>query len=150
MPDPRPAPPLGINPRRLLIVPILIIVNLLWFLAGLVLALHDGLPLGQYLSGGNPEFLHRLGGVIGFDLLRGDWWRLATSCFVHAGGLHLLLNMLALGIIGPQVEYLWGRGRLLIIYLYSGLGGTCLAMALRPEAVLIGASGAIWGVLMAL
>jgi rhomboid protease GluP len=60
------------------------------------------------------------------------------------------MNLLALGIIGPQIELLWGRGRMLVIYLFSGLGGSCLAMALRPEAVLIGASGAIWGVLGAL
>ena len=38
--------------------------------------------------------LERTGGVSDPDLLRGDWWRLLTSCFVHVGALHLAVNML--------------------------------------------------------
>ena len=58
--------------------------------------------------------------------------------------------MLALGIMGPLAEMLWGRWRLLVIYAASGLAGGCLAMASRPESMLAGASGAIWGVQMSL
>lgn len=148
--DYRPAPSLNFENRPPLIVPLLLIANLVWFFVGLAVALRDGQSVWSYLSGGNVELLHRLGGVRGLDLIQGDWWRLLSSCFVHAGGMHILVNLLALGMIGPLAELLWGRGRFLVIYLFSGIGGSCLAMAVRPEVVLIGASGAIWGVLTSL
>jgi membrane associated rhomboid family serine protease len=148
--DYRPPSPLGIDSRPSRVVPILLIANVVWFVVGLVLAVRDGVSTWVYLKGGNVELLHRLGGIRGLDLLQGEWWRLMSSCFVHAGGLHLVVNLLALGMIGPLAELLWGRTRLVVIYLLSGLGGSCLAMALQPEVVLIGASGAIWGVLTSL
>jgi rhomboid protease GluP len=154
--SPRSAPPPrgpaddGPEPRPSVVVPVLLAANLVWFIAGLVLVLRGGLPAWTYLAEGNAEVLHRLGAVNGLDLLRGEWWRLATSCFVHIGAPHLLLNLFALIVVGPLAESLWGRGRFLIIYALSGLAGSCLAMALRPEVLLAGASGAIWGLLMSL
>jgi rhomboid protease GluP len=149
-PPSRPVFSFALDTRPPLVVPILVIANLLWFFAGLVAVLRDGQPVWDYLSGKNADVLHRLGAVSGIDLLRGEWWRLASSCFVHIGGAHLLLNLFALAMIGPLAELLWGRGRLLIIYALSGLAGSCLAMALHPVGLLAGASGAIWGVLMSL
>ena len=64
------------------------------------------------------------GAVSGADLLNGEWWRLLTACFVHIGALHLIGNMFALAMMGPLAELLWGRGRLLLIYLASGLAGS--------------------------
>ncbi len=152
-------PPFNTNPdatqlvvdaRPPIVVPILIVANLLWFVVGVVIALRLGIPFWSYLSDGNTLVLHRLGSVSGLDLLRGDWWRLLSSCFVHTNALHLVVNLFALGMIGPLAEMLWGRWRLLVIYGLSGLGGTCLAMALHPDAPLVGASGAIWGILLSL
>jgi membrane associated rhomboid family serine protease len=131
-------------------VPLLIVANLLWFFVGLVMVLRAGLPVWPYLSEGYAGILHKTGAVNGFDLFRGEWWRLATSCFVHIGGAHLLLNLFALVVIGPLAEELWGRARFIIIYVLSGLAGGCLAMALSPESMLAGASGAIWGLLTSL
>jgi len=136
--------------RPLVVVPILLAVNLLWFFVGLVLVMRMGQPVWTYLTEGNLDVLHRLGAVNGLDLLRGEWWRLATSCFVHIGGAHLLLNLFALIIVGPLAEIEWGRYRLIIIYLISGLAGSSLGMALKPDSLLAGASGAIWGLLMSL
>jgi hypothetical protein len=80
-----------------------------------------------------------------------------SSCFVHFGAIHLVMNMLALASMGALAELLWGRWRMLAIYVLSGLGGSCLAMAIYPidaatgaTPVLAGASGAICGVLLAL
>ncbi len=53
-------------------------------------------------------------------------------------------------MMGPLAELLWGRMRLLLIYFISGLAGSTLAMALRPDTLLAGASGAIWGIQMSL
>lgn len=132
------------------VVPALLIANGLWFFIGMVSAIHAGQSFWSYLVSvsGEPGLLHRLGSVSGQDLLRGDWWRLITSCFVHSGGMHLLANFFALALVGPLAELLWGSRSLAIIYLLAGLGGSCLAMALDPLHPLVGASGAIWGVLV--
>jgi membrane associated rhomboid family serine protease len=150
----RPAP---VNLRPSVVIPVLVILNLLWFFVGLLLAAQSGVATGDYLVGKDLPTLHRLGAVSGPDLLAGQWWRLLACCFVHVGGLHLLMNMVSLGVVGPLVELVWGRWRLLLIYLLSGLAGSCLAMALRPVnpdtgalVVLAGASGAICGVFAAL
>jgi membrane associated rhomboid family serine protease len=150
-PDPPlPAARLDLDPRPPLVVPVLLVANVLWFLVGVAAAVRGGHPVWRYLSEGSLPVLHRLGAVTGADLLAGEWWRLASSCFVHFGGLHLLANLFALAMMGPLAELLWGRKRLALIYAASGLGGACLAMALKPEALLAGASGAIWGVLASL
>jgi rhomboid protease GluP len=146
----RRPPPVPLDSRAPIVVPVLFVANLLWFFVGLVMVLRAGLPVWQYLSEGYINILHQTGAVTGSDLLRGEWWRLASSCFVHIGGPHLLLNLFALIVIGPLAEELWGRGRLIIIYALSGLAGGCLAMALKPDSMLAGASGAIWGLLTSL
>ena len=143
--------PLPIDLRPAVVTPVMVGLNLLWFFVGVVVAMRLGVG-AAYLNGGGLSVpaLDRVGAVSGIALLQGDWWRLLTSCFVHIGWMHLLMNMLSLGMMGPVAEMMWGRGRLLVIYAASGLGGACLAMANRPEGMLAGASGAIWGVQMAL
>ncbi|MGL4421321.1 MAG: rhomboid family intramembrane serine protease, partial [Gemmataceae bacterium] len=69
-----------------------------------------------------------------------------TACFVHAGALHLLLNMFSLGNLGPFAETLWGRWRFIVLYALSGLASTTFAMMMGPQAFLVGASGAVCGV----
>jgi membrane associated rhomboid family serine protease len=141
---------LGLDPRPPLIVPLLLVANVLCFFVGLVGAIRGEYPVGRYLTESHPYLLHKLGAVSGDDLLRGEWWRLFTSCFVHIGGLHLLVNLFALAMMGPLAELLWGRWRLALIYTVSGLAGSCLAMAVQPGVTLAGASGAIWGLLASL
>ncbi|HEY1191104.1 MAG TPA: rhomboid family intramembrane serine protease [Gemmata sp.] len=136
--------------RPPVVVPALLMANAIWFFICAVWGIRWGLTLVRSLSEGHPEILHRFGAVRGLDLLAGEWWRLFTCCFVHVGALHLLGNMFALAMMGPLAELLWGRGRLLLIYVFSGLAGSALAMAIRPDALLAGASGAIWGVQMSL
>ena len=128
----------------------------MWFVFGAAFTWRHNLPLDRYLSGAaDGRILHRLGAIEASDLLAGDWWRLVTNCFVHLGLVHLVANLFALGMTGSLAEALWGRWRLLVLYLIAGLGGSCAAMALRPEAnglpvVLAGASGALWGVFTSL
>jgi rhomboid protease GluP len=144
------APSLPIDPQPPVIVPALLIANALWFFVGLVAAIRVGDSWWKYILSGNPAIAHRFGSVAGVDLLHGEWWRLLTSCFVHGNLIHLVVNLIALAMIGPLAEYIWGRWRLAIIYLISGLAGGSLAMALQPQAIVVGASGAIWGMLMSL
>jgi rhomboid protease GluP len=83
-------------------------------------------------------------------VLRGEYWRLFTSVFIHGGLIHLAVNMWSLMVIGPLVERLYGNLAFAIIYLASGLGGAIASVAASPVRIGVGASGAICGVLGAL
>jgi membrane associated rhomboid family serine protease len=85
------------------------------------------------------------GQVIG--VAQGEWWRLVTAMFLHYGILHLGMNMLVLWIIGPPLEEYFGHGRYLLVYLVSGLAGSAGALIWSPDALTVGASGAIWGMM---
>ena len=80
-------------------------------------------------------------------LADGEWWRLLTSAFLHAGLFHLGLNMLVLWFVGAPVEQAIGRGRYVALYIVSGLAGSAGALLFSPNAVTVGASGAIFGIL---
>lgn len=76
----------------------------------------------------------------------GQLYRLLTSAFLHYGPMHLLLNMWALYVVGPQLEGLLGRVRYSALYLLSALGGSVAVYLLAPlTAATAGASGAIFG-----
>lgn len=83
----------------------------------------------------------------GPQLAAGGWWRLITAAFLQASILHLAFNMLALWWLGSPVELALGRVRYLLVYLVSGLAGSAGALILSPNAITVGASGAIFGLL---
>jgi membrane associated rhomboid family serine protease len=136
-------------PRPAVLTPVLLVANVGWFLVGLVTAWRMDVSADVYLQGKSAEVLHKIGSVRGLDLLAGEWWRLLTSGLVHVGGVHLVVNMLSLAMIGPVAEALWARWRFAGLYLLTGLAGACAAMALHPAAVVAGASGSIWGIVAA-
>ena len=81
----------------------------------------------------------------------GEWWRVATSAFTHAGPIHLALNMLALLLFGSELERYLGRARYLTVYLVSALGGAVALQLLGSYSQgAVGASAAIYGLLGAL
>ncbi|MEO8328459.1 MAG: rhomboid family intramembrane serine protease [Candidatus Nanopelagicales bacterium] len=105
--------------------------------------------LAQYLSDGvvNDRF-EMMGLRVAFD---GDSYRLLTSAFLHASITHLLLNMLALWVVGSVVEPRLGRWRYLTVYLVSALAGSAFSYAV--DSVFqrsVGASGAVFGLFGAL
>ena len=77
----------------------------------------------------------------------GEIWRLITAAFLHAGIIHLLVNMYSLYIIGTQVETYIGKYKFLGIYLISAVAGTLMSCIFNPNVVSVGASGAIFGLL---
>jgi len=79
----------------------------------------------------------------------GEYYRLFTAIFLHAGLLHLGLNQVALWQLAPEVEGVMGYATFLAIYLFSGLGGSVCSL-LFSDVVSVGASGAIFGLLGAL
>ena len=76
-------------------------------------------------------------------------WRMITALFVHSEGslLHILFNMFSLFIFGPLIESMVGRARFLALYLVSGFGGSVAVLLLAPTTPVVGASGAIFGLL---
>ena len=97
----------------------------------------------------NSETLYRLGALFPPDVRAGQWWRLVTSLFLHAGLLHLAMNMFALCVLGPFVEFALGFRRYLLVYLTAGVGsmGTVVMLASGPSSqqMTVGASGCIMG-----
>ena len=93
-------------------------------------------------------------------VLRGFWvWQLVTYMFLHGGLFHILFNMLALWMFGAELERIWGTRYFLKFYFVTGIGAGALTVlfSLLPfgfaqqlqHAIIIGASGAIYGLLLA-
>lgn len=80
----------------------------------------------------------------------GEWYRMATSGFLHYGIIHLAFNMYALWILGRSVEHLGGRLRFGVVYATALLGGSLGALLLSPGSITAGASGAIYGLMGAI
>ena len=76
-------------------------------------------------------------------------WRMLTALFVHSPGslLHILFNMYSLFIFGPILERMLGRARFIALYLISGFGGSVAVLLIAPGTPVVGASGAIFGLL---
>jgi membrane associated rhomboid family serine protease len=78
-------------------------------------------------------------------------WQFFTYMFLHGGVWHILFNMLALFMFGNDLERVWGTRRFMAYYFITGVGaGVCSWMvAMNSRTVTIGASGAIYGLLLA-
>lgn len=76
-------------------------------------------------------------------------WGALTYMFLHGGLWHLLLNMLILFFFGPPLEDRWGSREFLRFYLVCGLGGAALSFLFASGASVVGASAAIYGLMLA-
>jgi membrane associated rhomboid family serine protease len=134
----------GAAPRgRPLVVLTLIAVNTAVYV---LTAVQAGNPVYNYMSR-----LFRELSLVPVLVHDGEWWRVLTSGFLHIGPIHLVLNMLALWMLGRDVEMVLGRGRFLALYLVSMLGGAAAVMLFSaPEQPVAGASGAVFGLMGAL
>jgi len=75
-------------------------------------------------------------------------WGILTYMFVHGGLGHIFFNMLGLFFFGPRLETQLGGKYFLRLYLLSGLGGAAFSFIFAPNAGVVGASGAVFGVLL--
>jgi len=80
-------------------------------------------------------------------------WQLVTYMFLHGGFMHIFFNMLMLWMFGMEVENTWGSKRFLIFYfvcgIAAGLSNLFIAPLFAEPALTIGASGAVYGVMVA-
>lgn len=122
---------------------ILIVINVLVYLA-------------ETAAGGsqNTQVALRFGALYTpFVIVRGEYYRVFTSMFLHFGISHIASNMVSLYVIGNVVEAYYGRIRFLIIYMLSGIGGGLFTIWIELQqgnySLMAGASGAIFGVMSA-
>jgi membrane associated rhomboid family serine protease len=88
-------------------------------------------------------------GLRGPDIANGDWWRVITGGFLHAGLLHIAFNMYVLYVAGSILEPGIGTPRFLGIYFVSLVAGSLGALIVDPNTLTVGASGAIFGLMAA-
>src|SRR5688500_5726769 len=77
------------------------------------------------------------------------WWTAFTYMFLHAGLLHLAMNLYTLWIFGPRIEHLWGSRSFALFFVWCGLGGAVFHALFGGLAPMIGASAAVYGVMLA-
>lgn len=78
-----------------------------------------------------------------------NWWTAFTYMFLHAGLWHLAMNMYTLWLFGPRLEHLWGSRSFALFYVWCAIGGAVFHAFLGGLAPMVGASAAIFGVMLA-
>ncbi len=125
-----------------------------WFLI-IINCIVFGFELWHEHRGMDEELvLNQMGAMLPPGMLHYQWWRFIAANFLHAGWLHIGMNMLALAFLGPFVESALKIGRYVGIYMLSGviaISGVWLLQRIMPALVhpdsLVGASGAILGLI---
>lgn len=120
--------------RNYPVISILIGINLIVYILGLV-------------SPGIEARIFYYGIASNLMIDRGEYWRLITAIFIHSGFMHLLFNMFALYVFGPELEKIAGKMRFFTIFIVSGIMGNVITYAAQPLTYnSVGASGAIFGI----
>jgi rhomboid protease GluP len=117
-------------------------------LVGINVAVLIGMLLTGGIGGafGNQNPISFWGANISPLTLSGEYWRLITAGFIHAGFLHIAFNMWCLWSLGQLSEKLFGTWITVAVYLLTGVGGSLLSSFINPTHSEVGASGAIFGI----
>lgn len=107
-------------------------------------ALFASIPTQVSQVGGRPVYSGYLG------VAEGQWYRLLSAGFIHAGLIHIAMNMWVLYVLGRIIETQLGRSRMGLIYFASLFAGSLGALLLAPNVPTVGASGAIFGLMGAI
>ena len=125
----------------------LIYSNIAIFVLSMILSILFGKGILSSLLEINSGILYIIGAKVNSLILYdGQWWRLITAMFLHAGIVHLLFNMYALYILGNQLESILGKEKFILVYFISGIVSS-LASFILSSSMSVGASGAIFGLL---
>jgi rhomboid protease GluP len=132
------------------------------FTSFIILALNFGLFVASMIlsmklsgdSGGSfgvsGQVLQVFGAKDAYFILHGEWWRLVTAGFLHAGVFHILMNSWVLFDLGSHAEQVFGTSRFLVIYLISSVFGFIASLFWSPMSLSIGASAAACGLIGAM
>nr|WP_255216017.1 rhomboid family intramembrane serine protease [Pseudenhygromyxa sp. WMMC2535] len=94
-----------------------------------------------------PTQLIEWGGNLGIFTASGEWWRLLTATFLHAGITHLAFNVYGMWAVGRITEQIFRPAAYALIYFGSGLIASLTSLLWSPMVVSVGASGALLGIL---
>ncbi len=122
---------------QLSVVKILVVVNVAIFLLESLFT-----PMGRIQ-------VDAIFGLSTRGVSNGMLWQFVTHQFLHGSFLHLLVNMLGLWFAGRVLENLLGAWRFILFYLACGICGGIVQLLVEPGPILIGASGAVCGVIAA-
>jgi membrane associated rhomboid family serine protease len=128
--------------NRPIVTPALITANAIVYVAGLVESSRSAIA-------GRGGFIVD-GGLYGPAVADGEWYRIITSGFLHAGLLHLALNMWLLYLLGAALEPALGRVAFAATYTTSLVMGSFGVLLIDPNSLTVGASGAVFGLMGAL
>jgi membrane associated rhomboid family serine protease len=110
-------------------------------------------------GGGTTSAVYEKGALLGSALVQngavvhregvayGQWWRVVTGGFLHAGLLHIFFNMYVLYVLGQMLEPALGSLRFALVYGVALLTGSLGALLVTQHAPIVGASGAVFGVM---
>jgi rhomboid protease GluP len=94
----------------------------------------------------DPVTLVGWGGNYGPRTTNGEWWRLVSAMFVHAGIFHLIVNIVGLAQCGLMIERMVGHLAFAAVYIAAGTFASLVLVSAHPLIVMVGASEAIFGV----
>jgi len=117
---------------------VLIAINVIVFLIEIAGA------AGGFFTIGITQFVADFA-LFGPSVAEGEWYRLLTNGFLHAGIIHIGFNMFLLLVLGRLLEPALGTPRFLVLYFASLLAGSFGALVVEPNALTVGASGAVFG-----
>jgi membrane associated rhomboid family serine protease len=132
----------------------ILIINVLVFVGGIMAPNAD---FGACFQGGRTNIHDVLGGYLALWNVRSDCfqpYQLFTYMFVHGDFMHLFFNMLSFAFIAPLLESHWGPKRFTTFFLVTGIGAGIfnvlvdLYLGVGSFGTMVGASGALYGVLM--
>lgn len=114
-----------------------------WSLAAVIVLLY---LLEEFFGGSqNVAVLVRMGANVSSRVLAGEYYRLFSSVFLHAGILHVFFNTYVLFALGGFFNRIMGEARYLTVFFISGIAGSLASVFFGKSVVSVGASGAIWG-----
>ncbi len=112
-----------------------------------------GINIGVFLfQNASPNSLSLIFGLVPYSIIHNlTIWQFVTYMFMHGDFWHLFWNMLILLMLGPRLEYYWGKNEFIKYYMITGIGaGLVNVLFLWNSGIpTIGASGAIYGILAA-
>ncbi|HSU33238.1 MAG TPA: rhomboid family intramembrane serine protease [Bryobacteraceae bacterium] len=132
-------------PRANITSVVILIINVAFFLVTLIV--NYQLSRGAQLGNINGTVLILLGGKYAPLIQHGQWWRLITAGFLHAGFLHIAMNSWALFDLVGEVEQFYGTSRLIVAYIFSTFAGFWLSLMWAPQSLSLGASAACFGLI---
>jgi len=121
---------------------VLVVVNVLVFLVEMA--------QGVTVRGLGDAQVVQDGGLYAAAVADGEWYRMVTAGFLHAGLIHIAFNMWLLWVLGGALERYAGAARMLLIYFAAILWGSAGALLVNPDSLTIGASGGVFGLMAAL